>query len=273
MKNLFRISTALVALLAASAVLAAPALPANSSTRYYTCSANLSMTVDASGQLVCLLPAAPGMVLKDVVVAQSVAGDGTSWVITPKRNGTALVTTNPGFTAAAGATKVTNVSGSPLGTLSAPTGATRPVIKKTTAATQTITVGAGLAAADVVTIGGYGFTARASGAAGYEFNLGADEDANAVSLAAVINTNPNVPVVATANLHVVTITAKRAGTVGNAITLAQTGDGYTLGDTVLAGGYDAGSSGGEIITVDVDTTGTYNTAATGIVSLVFEPLK
>jgi hypothetical protein len=269
----FRILGAALALLVASAALAAPQLPAKSPTRYHVCSANLSMTVDATGQLVCVLPAA-GMVLKDLIIAQAVAGDGTSWVITPKRSTLAMVTTAPGFTAAAGASKVTNVSGSPLGTLSAPSGATRPVIKKTTAATGTITVGAGLAAAETVTVGGFTYTARASGAVGpYEFNIGADENADATALAALINAVANSSVIASATNAVVTITAKRSGTVGNALTLAETGNGFTVSAGTLAGGFDAASSGGDIVTVDVDTTGTYNTAATGILTLVFEPLQ
>lgn len=269
----FRIPTALAALLVASVAFAAPQLPAKSPTRYHFCTANLSMTVDATGQLVCTLPAA-GMVLKDVVVAQAVAGDGTSWVITPKRGGLALVTTNPGFTAAAGAAKVTNVLSSPLGQLSAPTGATRPVIKKNTAATGTITVGAGLAATETVTVGGFTYTARASGAAGpYEFNIGADENADATSLAALINAVSNSSVIASATNAVVTITAKRSGSVGNAYTLAETGSGFTISASTLADGFDAASSGGDLVVVDVDTTGTYNTAATGILTLVFEPAQ
>ena len=233
-------------------------------------------TASISGAPVGVLPQA-NMRLVDVQISQASAGvGGTSWTATPKRNGTALVSTPGGFTLAAGATKATNVSGSPFGAIALPTGGTRPVISKQASATQTVTVGADLAADDVFYITstdatGIQFTAKASGASGWQFNIGANENADATALAALINAHPSSPVVASATNAVITLTAKKSGTTGNSIAIGQTGDGYTLGGSTLAGGYDWGSAAGDVLTMDVTFVGTYSTAASGSVTLYFEP--
>lgn len=214
-----------------------------------------------------------GMRLVDVQLSQASAGaGGTSWTATPKRNGTALTSTNGGFTLAAGAGKSSNVAGSPMGSLTNPTGGTRPVIQGSVAATQTVTVGADLAADDVLFITStVSFTAKASGASGWQFNIGTDEIADAAALAALINSHPGSPVAASATNAVITLTAKHTGSQGNAITLAQTGDGFTLGGAALAGGFDWGAAAGDVLTVDVTLSGTYTpTGPSGTVTLYFE---
>lgn len=229
-----------------------------------------STTSSISGALVGVLPQ-QGMILKDVVVAQAGAGvGGTSWTATPKRDGTALVSTPGGFTLAAGASKATNTAGSPLGALSLPSGGTRPVIAPFGAASQTITVGT-LSAGNAVTIDGVTFTARASGAVFSEFNIGGTATDSATALAAAINLHPWISVRATSSGAVVTVTARRPGTWGNSLALSQTAN-YTLGASTLAGGFDLEASGGDILTMDVTLSGTYTGAVSGIVQLYFEPM-
>jgi len=78
-------------------------------------------------------------------------------------------------------------------------------------------------ATNTASINGVQFTAIASGATGNQFNVGASDAATAVNLAAAINGSAsalvNQHVVAEADGDVVTVTAKRAGASGNAITL------------------------------------------------------
>jgi hypothetical protein len=52
--------------------------------------------------------------------------------------------------------------------------------------------------------------------------------------------------------------------------LGQVGTNFTISGNT-AGGLDADSSGGSIITCDVATTGTYTVAPTGSATLYFEP--
>ena len=91
------------------------------------------------------------------------------------------------------------------------------------AATGTITIThANLSATDTVTIGGVVFTARASGATGNEFNIGADATADAAALVVAINASSDTDYKYTASsaLGVVTITADVKGKIGNCIGLA-----------------------------------------------------
>jgi hypothetical protein len=233
-------------------------------------------TANITGQLCGALPPG-GAALKDVVIVQSAAGvGGTSWVATPKRATVALTSTNGGFTLAAGASKAINTAKSPMGAMAAVTGGTRAVITGDVAASDTITIAADLAADEKVTIAGVDITAKASGATNCQFNLGANEGANATALAAAINACTTYPVkqlvTATVADAVVTVTARTPGAAGNAITLTKTGDHITLGGSgVLAGGFSAMGTGGEIVTLDVTLTGTYSTGLTGSVDLYFLP--
>jgi hypothetical protein len=87
-------------------------------------------------------------------------------------------------------------------------------------ASNTITIThANLAANDTLTIGGVVLTAKASGATGAQFNIGADATADAVAIVACIIAN--VPgVTATSALGVVTPKCLTPGVVGNRITMA-----------------------------------------------------
>lgn len=88
-------------------------------------------------------------------------------------------------------------------------------------ATGTITL-ASHVATDTVTVNGITFTAVASGATGNQYNIGADDTATAVNLAAALNANTTLDgmIIATSALAVVTLTALSAGEIGNAMTLA-----------------------------------------------------
>jgi hypothetical protein len=119
-----------------------------------------------------------GAILRDIIVSQTTAGvAGHHWVATPKKNGTALVTTSPGFTLAAGAAKTTNVLVRPV-LLTNPTGGTRPVLDAAQVtcaegdvfttdvtltgvyATGTATLTAGLATGQKVTLSAHDFVAK-----------------------------------------------------------------------------------------------------------------
>lgn len=270
MKTFLR-SILAAALLTGTAFAATPNLSnAKSPIRYRVISYPFSTTASLAGVAIAQLQ--PGMVLKDVVLVQNAAGvGGTNWTATPKKTAIAMVSTAGGWTLAAGASKVTNAAGSPIQTLGAGTGATRPVIKGNVAATQTVTVGTP-AAGDTLVIGGVTFTARASGAvAPAEFNIGGSATITGDNIVAMLAAHPFVSVKATNATGTLTLTAKRSGTVGNAITLTKTGSALTLGNTTLLGGYDAASTAGEILTLDVTLTGTYSTAVSGVVELYFEP--
>lgn len=91
------------------------------------------------------------------------------------------------------------------------------------AASGTLTIThANLSATDTVTVGGVVITARASGATGNEFNIGADATADATALKNLINSSASFTGICTATsaLGVVTVTAAVKGTIGNAIGLA-----------------------------------------------------
>jgi S-layer protein len=92
----------------------------------------------------------------------------------------------------------------------------------------------------ILTVAGVNFTAVSGAPGANEFAVGVDDDATAVNLAAAINASTSEGVAdvvtASANLHVVTITADDYGTAGNSITLAETGDGITISGNNLANG-------------------------------------
>jgi phage tail sheath gpL-like len=92
-------------------------------------------------------------------------------------------------------------------------------------ASGTITFSDTGAADDTVLINGVTFTAKASGATGNEWNVGASATLSAAALAAAINASVTALVsgyvTASADSGVVTITAVRPGTLGNCITIAE----------------------------------------------------
>ena len=91
---------------------------------------------------------------------------------------------------------------------------------------------------ETVTIGGVVFTAKASGATGNQYNIGANVTAHAANLAAAINASSSVnhSILATSALGVITITSKIPGKVGNLITLAESTSNFTWAGSVLASG-------------------------------------
>lgn len=94
-------------------------------------------------------------------------------------------------------------------------------------------------AGDTFTVNGVTFTAVASGATAVQFNLGADDAADAANLAAKINASSDTNllgyVTASAASNVVTVTAVKPGFMGNAIQVAQTGNHITLSPTTRLG--------------------------------------
>jgi len=131
--------------------------------------------------------------------------------------------------------------------------ATAAVPTAAVAATGTITFVDDAVDTATVTVGGITYTFE-TGALDAAFKVlsGADLSASATNLAAAINaqsladtlfdaaTFPNPVVTAVSAAGVVTVTARVAGTAGNAITLATAGDAdITVGAATLAGGVDA----------------------------------
>lgn len=93
------------------------------------------------------------------------------------------------------------------------------------------------AANDTIQIGNMTLTAKASGAAGAQFNIGGSNTASAVNLAAAINANSTL-LQATSAAAIVTVKAASTGTLGNAIPiiLVQVAAGITASGTALSGG-------------------------------------
>ncbi len=112
-------------------------------------------------------------------------------------------------------------------------------------ATEEITTLDAMVNGDTITIDGVVFTAESTllNVDGNEFftveGTAADD---AITLDAAINAASNVQFTSTVSGDVVTVQAKKGGTEGNSITLAQNGDGVTLGDTTLNNGDNAFSS-------------------------------
>ncbi len=103
-------------------------------------------------------------------------------------------------------------------------------------ATGTITLSSHVAN-DIVTVNGIAFTCKTSGATGNEYNVGVDDTATAVNLAAALNANTTLDgmIVATSALGVVTVTALVPGELGNAVTLAISAHG-SVSAARMAGG-------------------------------------
>lgn len=107
------------------------------------------------------------------------------------------------------------------------------------AATGTVTA-ATVVAGDTVTINGVVFTATGSVAPANYFNIGASNTTCAEALATSINASTSALiqgfVSASSSLAVCTITAKPAGVVGNAYTLASSGSTLAVSGSRLSGG-------------------------------------
>ena len=110
-------------------------------------------------------------------------------------------------------------------------------------ATGTVTFTGDPSADETVTINGVAFTAKASGATGNQFNIGANVTAPAATLAAATNASNTAGIVnvvsASSAEGVVTLTSVVPGLVGNAITLAENMSNTTVsGSGRLTGGTD-----------------------------------
>ncbi len=107
-------------------------------------------------------------------------------------------------------------------------------------ASQTITCdqSAATAGVDNLTVAGVAFALTAATQSATQIAIGASDAALATNTASAINTNTttNKILVATASSDTVTVTARLPGPVGNFVTLAETGDTFTLGAATLASG-------------------------------------
>lgn len=103
-------------------------------------------------------------------------------------------------------------------------------------ATGTVTLSSHVAT-NTVTVNGIVFTCVASGATGNQYNVGGNDTATAVALAAAINANTTLDgmVLAAAASGVVTLTALDPGELGNAVTLAISANGTVSGARMSGG--------------------------------------
>ncbi len=102
-------------------------------------------------------------------------------------------------------------------------------------------------AGDKVTIAGIDITFVAAAPVGNQVEIGASLTATAANLADFINATPPLGVVASSAVGVVTVTARNAGTAGNAITLARTA--ATPANITVSG---ATLAGGAVVTETID---------------------
>ena len=108
-------------------------------------------------------------------------------------------------------------------------------------ASATLT-GTSVIATDAIAVNGATFTCVASGATGDQFNLGADDGETMANLAAAINASAtvgvNTIVEASAAANVVTVTAKKPGYVGNAVSISSADATIVASGSKLSGGTD-----------------------------------
>lgn len=113
-------------------------------------------------------------------------------------------------------------------------------------ASGTITFSAVATANDTLIVNGVTFTAKASGAAANEFNIGANATASAANLAASINASVTALVSgyvsASSSAGVVTVVASQYGKMGNLVTIAEGVDGGSV-ISVSGARLTAGSDG------------------------------
>lgn len=99
------------------------------------------------------------------------------------------------------------------------------------AATAVMTFTDVVTASDTFVLNGVTFTAVASGATGNQWNIGADEDADAAACAAAINASATAAVAsvtASTVAGVLTLTCDTPGIVGNGFTLSESLDNCTI---------------------------------------------
>lgn len=117
-----------------------------------------------------------------------------------------------------------------------------------TQASETVTL-VGVVATDKVTINGHDFVAVAGAPVGDQFDVTGTDAQDAANLAAAINASATagiLGIVTAVNVpgqNTVTITAVAYGTLGNAITVAQTGGHITVPTATLAGGTNPTAAG------------------------------
>jgi len=105
------------------------------------------------------------------------------------------------------------------------------------AATGELTFSGTGTAADTITINGQAITLVASGATGFQANVGASATLTAQAVKAVINANPSTFLVSASGLAaVLTLTAHTPGTGGNSITTTEAGTNTSFGGATLSGG-------------------------------------
>jgi hypothetical protein len=106
-------------------------------------------------------------------------------------------------------------------------------------ATGVLTFGGQPTADDTLTINGHAITFKASGATGAQVNIGGTATLTATAVLTYLNANTStVAVTARQNGTRLTLEANTAGAVGNAVTLAKSGDYPTLSAATLTGGAD-----------------------------------
>lgn len=119
------------------------------------------------------------------------------------------------------------------------------LVNNAVAATGTITLSS-MVATDTVTIAGTVFTCVASGATGNQFNVGGNDTATAVNLAAAINATATQKVLksvsASAASGVVTLTCLVPGQIGNCIQMAISAHGSVSGSGFLTSGTEGNTS-------------------------------
>jgi hypothetical protein len=106
-------------------------------------------------------------------------------------------------------------------------------------ATGAVTFGANPLAAETLVINGQAITFVASGATGFQVNIGATATDTAQATKNLINANPGTfGCVASGTGTVLTLTATALGTAGNAVTLTETvvAAGFTVSGATLTGG-------------------------------------
>lgn len=118
-----------------------------------------------------------------------------------------------------------------------------------TRAVGTVTAATGGTAGDTVTIAGLVYTLVAAGAVvapqdKSKVKVGATAADLATNLLAAVqareNNRPTTQVTASRNAAIVTVTAIAGGTEGNALTLAETGNSFTISGATLSGGSATG---------------------------------
>lgn len=109
--------------------------------------------------------------------------------------------------------------------------------------------GGGPANNETFVVNGVTFTCKTSGATGNEFNIGADNTATAVNIAAAVNASATagIPgiVTATSSGAVVTLSAAIPGRIGNAVTITESLANTALGNAT-GGRFNSGADSNQV---------------------------